>query len=436
MANTFVDKLERYLQPISNKISTQKDLNAISAGLTRFLPVTIIGSIFYLIANFPVTSWINFLKDINIYNALMVPYNVTFGLLSIYTVFFIAYSFAQKANLDALSVSFVALISFFVLTPFVTDDSGALSYHFDYLGSGGLFVSILIAILVSRAYQFIVKRNWVIKMPDGVPPFVEKSFSSLIPAVLITLVSAVISYLFTLTSYGNVHALVVQLLQKPLLGMGSSFWAFLVAYMVMQMLWWFGIHGFNVVGAVMLPIWLGLDTQRLAQIQAGEHVTNYVGMVFMDSLGTPALSIALTFLWMAKSKQLKSVSRIALPAAIFNIAEPVNFGIPTVLNAILFIPVVILIPLVTNLTLYFFMATGIIPILTGVQVPHQVPMVLFGLVQGNWQLAIWQLLMIPVSMALFYPFAKVYDKSLLKQAEQEEAKEQAKMQEGFGKVSM
>lgn len=425
MANKFIGTLEKYLQPISNKVATQKDLNAISAGLTRFLPVTIIGSIFYLLANFPVTSWIDFLKDIGIYNALMVPYNVTFGVMSIYTVFFIAYSFAQKLNLDALSVGIVSLISFFVLTPVAADESGALSYSFQYLGSAGLFVSILVAILVARVYSFIVKKNWVIKMPEGVPPFVEKSFSSLIPAIIITLLSSVIAYIFTLTSYGSIHALIYQILQKPLLGMGSSFAAFLVAYMIMQLLWWFGIHGFNVVGAVMLPIWLGLDTQRLADIQAGEHVSNFVGMAFMDSLGSPALAIALVFLWMAKSKQLKSVSKIALPAAVFNIAEPVNFGIPTVLNAILFIPVVILIPLVLNVALYVCMATGIIPVLTGVQVPHNVPMVLFGLVQGNWQLALWQLLSIPVSMALVYPFAKVYDKQLTQKAEQEELKAQA-----------
>lgn len=418
----FTELLEKYLQPLSGKISSQKDLSAVAAGLARVTPLTILGSLFFLLANFPIESYKAFLQEINIQSTLMIPYNITFAIISIYTTFFIAYSYAQSEKLDGVSVGVLSMVSFFILTP-LTETEGALSYDFTNLGSRGLFVAILVAISVTRLYRFIVRKNWIIRMPDGVPPFVEKSFSSLIPAILISFIMLIVAFVFSRTSFGDVHNLIYTALQRPLLGLGGSFGAFLIAYVLIQILWWFGIHGFNVVGAIMLPIWLGLDAQRLEQIAAGEQVTTFVGSAFMTAIGGPALAVTLTFLLFAKSKQLKAVSKIALPAAIFNIAEPVNYGIPTVLNVTLFLPVAVIIPLFNACIQYFTMVVGIVPALTGVQVPQQVPRGLWGILQGNWQIGILQIVLVLINIAILYPFAKVYDNQLLQKEKELEAKE-------------
>jgi len=416
----FTELLEKYLQPLSEKISDQKDLQAISAGLARITPLTILGSLFFLLTNFPIDSYKSFIVDSGLSSILMIPYYATFSIIAIFTVFFIAYAYAQNQKLDSPAVAVVALVSFFILTP-ITNSEGDLSYSLTNLGSRGMFVGIIVAIVVTRLYKFIVDRNWVIKMPDGVPAFIEKSFSSLLPIGFIAIIILVISYLFTLTSYGNIHDFIYTVLQKPLIGLGGSFGAFLIAYVLIQIFWWFGIHGMNVVGSIMLPIWLALDAERLVQITAGEKVTSYVGSAFMTALGGPAVAITLTFLLFAKSKQLRAVAKIALPAAIFNIAEPVNYGIPTVLNTTLFLPVAILIPMFNILVQYAVMVSGIVPVLTGVQVPQQVPRGLWGLLQGNWQIGILQILLVIANIAILYPFAKVYDKQLCEREEKLEA---------------
>jgi len=416
----FTKLLEKYLQPLSQKISNQKDLQAISAGLARITPLTILGSLFFLLTNFPIDSYKSFIVDSRLNTILMIPYYATFSIIAIFTVFFIAYAYAQNEKLDSPAVAVVALVSFFILTP-ITNTEGDLSYSLTNLGSRGMFVGIIVAIVVTRLYKFIVDRNWVIKMPNGVPPFIEKSFSSLLPIGIIAIIMLVISYLFTLTSYGNIHDFIYTVLQKPLIGLGGSFGAFLVAYVLIQIFWWFGIHGMNVVGSIMLPIWLALDAERLVQITAGEKITSYVGSAFMTALGGPALAVTLTFLLFAKSKQLRAVTKIALPAAIFNIAEPVNYGIPTVLNTTLFLPVAILIPMFNILVQYAAMVSGIVPVLTGVQVPQQVPRGLWGLLQGNWQIGILQILLVIANIAILYPFAKVYDKQLCEREEKLEA---------------
>jgi len=416
----FTELLEKYLQPLSEKISDQKDLQAISAGLARITPLTILGSLFFLLTNFPIDSYKSFIVDSGLSSILMIPYYATFSIIAIFTVFFIAYAYAQNQKLDSPAVAVVALVSFFILTP-ITNSEGDLSYSLTNLGSRGMFVGIIVAIVVTRLYKSIVDRNWVIKMPDGVPTFIEKSFSSLLPIGFIAIIILVISYLFTLTSYGNIHDFIYTVLQKPLIGLGGSFGAFLIAYVLIQIFWWFGIHGMNVVGSIMLPIWLALDAERLVQITAGEKVTSYVGSAFMTALGGPAVAITLTFLLFAKSKQLRAVAKIALPAAIFNIAEPVNYGIPTVLNTTLFLPVAILIPMFNILVQYAVMVSGIVPVLTGVQVPQQVPRGLWGLLQGNWQIGILQILLVIANIAILYPFAKVYDKQLCEREEKLEA---------------
>lgn len=413
-----ISVLEKYLLPISEKISSNKSLQAVSRGFLALLPVTIVGSIAYLVANFPIQAYLDFVISSGVQKFIMIPYYITLGLMSLYTVFLVAYNHAQMDEVDPLSTGLIALLSFFILTPFVQTGEGhaiVSMYNFDWLGAKGLFVSLIVALLVSKFVSFIVKKDLVIKMPDGVPPYVTRSFAALIPALASATVVTVIAALFGNSSYGSIHELVFKFLQGPLLGLGSSFTAYIIATVLIQLLWWFGIHGFNVVGSVMIPIWIGLDMQRLADLAAGQPVSTYMGMSFLTAVGQSTLAILLTVYLFSKSSQLKNIAKVGMPAALFNIGEPMVFGLPTVLNPIMFIPTVLLIPIVTNVFFYLGFTSGLVPALSGAQIPMQMPVVLYGIVQGNWMLALWQLLAIPLAMALIYPFVRLYDKQILRQ---------------------
>lgn len=156
--------LENFLMPISSWVSRNKSLQGISKGFMRILPVTILSSMFYLIANFPITGWTNWLASSGIGNYILIPYNVTMGLFALYAAFAVAYSYAQNEKCDALSTGIVSLICFLVLTPYVTDTAGALfaegdlAYSFGWLGCKGLFVAMLIAIIVAKVYCLFEKK--------------------------------------------------------------------------------------------------------------------------------------------------------------------------------------------------------------------------------------------------------------------------------------
>lgn len=405
--------IEKFLMPISTWVTNNKSLQAISKGFMRILPVTILSSIFYLISNFPITAWTDFLASSGLSSFILIPYNVTMGLFAVYSAFAIAYSYASNEKCDALSTGVISLICFFVLTPYTVTEEAAMLYNLDWLGCKGLFVAMIEAVVVAKVFCLFEKKGWTFHMPAGVPLYVERSFVSLIPGFVCAAAAGIITYVFSLTQFGNVHELIYHYLQTPLTALGGSLAGYLIATVLIQLLWWFGIHGFNVVASVMMPIWLGIDMARLA----GE-TTNPFGMSMMTVVGQSTICCCIIMIFFCKSKQLRQIGKIATPAALFNIGEPIVFGVPNVLNPYMFIPTVLLVPLVTNLFFYFGFASGIVTPLSGAQVSMQVPVVLYGLVQGNWMVALWQALAIPLGVVLFLPFYKMYDKTLVAQEEQ------------------
>lgn len=412
-----MSQLEKFLLPITEKISDNKYLQAINAAFLALFPVTITGSLFYIIAKFPIVSFAKWLSVTGFQSVISVVPAVTLRLIAVYTVFLVGYKLAEFNKIDVLSAGIMSLICFFIVTSFdqVTKDSSTIiSYNFEWLGTKGLFVAIIVGLLTTSIITWVIRKNWTIKLPESVPPYVEKLFSSIIPAFTAATFFTVVAGLLKATTFGDIHHFIFSLLQKPLLSLGGSFSAYLFATVIIQLLWWFGIHGFNVVGSVMIPIWVALDMNRLAEMQAGKPITSFIGMSFLTAVGQGIFAILLTLYMFAKSNQLKETAKIGIPAAIFNIGEPMVFGLPTVLNPFMFIPTVILIPIVTNVFFYLGFVSGIIPPLSGVLIPMQMPIVLFGLVQGNWRLALWQLLSIPLTMVLVYPFVKLYDKQILK----------------------
>lgn len=414
--NTFTQKLEGILMPIATKISSIKALQAVSNGFMRILPVTIIGSVFYLIVYFPITAWTNMISKNGLQAILLIAYNITLGLLALYTAFAVAYCYVAEEKGDALGAGIISLICFLILTPYTMDKAGNYLYDFGFLGSKGLFVALITAIIVAKVVSAIVRKGWTIKMPEGVPPYVERSFASLIPALICAALFTLIFFIFKQTPYGNIHNLVYKFLQTPLTALGGSLGGYIIATILIQLLWWFGIHGFNVVMSVLMPVYLSIDMARLA---GTTH--NPVGMSLMTVVGQSTICCCIIMIFFCKSNQLRQIGKIATPAAIFNIGEPIVFGVPNVLNPYMFIPTVILVPVITNLFFYFGFASGIVPMLSGAQIPMQMPVILYGLVQGNWMCALWQAIAIPLGVILYLPFYKMYDKTLCKKEAAEKA---------------
>lgn len=137
---------------------------------------------------------------------------------------------------------------------------------------------------------------------------------------------------------------------------------------------------------------------------------------------TIGLVVFMTF--MAKSTQLKSIGKLALVPGIFNINEPVLFGLPIVMNPMLAIPFFIMPPLSAGST-YLLIKAGILPYLNGVQVPWTTPPVVSGFLIGGWKVAIWQAIILIVSFFVYLPFVRSYDNMLYEKEQSKIAEEKA-----------
>ncbi|SDZ65713.1 PTS system, cellobiose-specific IIC component [Evansella caseinilytica] len=421
--STKLENLQMKFQSVAGVINNNKYIKAISEGLLATLPVLIIGAFSTLLANLGIQKYQEFLETTNLKILIEAPSLLTISAISLYAVFFIAYRLAKQYEQEGAGAGLIALVSFLILTPIEQLESGANALPFLYLGAPGLFTAILVGLVSARIYVYIVQKGWTIKMPAGVPPTVSKSFANLIPAFIIVIFFLMIYSLFKLTSFGSLHAGIYSLIQAPLQELGSGFWSLVIVVLLINLLWFLGIHGGLVLSPVLMTVWMPLGLENLEAIAQGKEHTNIVTMALYSefiSLGGAGATIGLCLLmaFIAKSKRYKTLGKLALPASFFSINEPLMFGTPIVLNPYMIIPI-ILAPVTIAISTYSVMVLGILPIANGTPMPVGSPLFIGGFVQGGILLAVWQLLCIGISVAIYYPFFRILDKQALKEEVEE-----------------
>ncbi|AIW39940.1 MULTISPECIES: PTS cellobiose transporter subunit IIC [Paenibacillus] len=416
--------LEEKVMPIAGKIAGQRHLQVLRDAMVLTIPFIIIGSVFLILANLPIPAYINFLKaHPDIKATLLYPYNGTFNLVALIATFAVGYRLAESYKVDPLASGAVALCSYFVVTPnttFTVDKVVTTAMNVNYFSSQGLFVGLLIAIFSTEIYRRVVQKNIVIKMPDGVPPTVAKSFTAIIPGFIVIVSVWVIRLLVeNFTHFENVHTIVAKLLQQPLTNVGTSLVGTIFVFLLINLLWAIGLHGSTIVGSVMLPIWLQLTSENAAAYAAGLPVDNIVTaefryLIFIGGSGA-TLGLVLAMFFFSKSKQLKQMGRLAIGPGLFNINEPLIFGMPIVLNPIILIPFLIT-PVISVLITYLSMYYGWVASPIGVLPPGTMPILIGGyLMTGSVSGIVLQLILFAVSFVIYFPFFKIMDNQKYKE---------------------
>ncbi|WP_238902067.1 PTS transporter subunit EIIC [Clostridium sp. YIM B02506] len=425
MKETIGNFIDNKLLPIADKVSRQRHLTALRDGMLAYLPFTIIASVFLILAFIPIPGYTEFIT--NLLNdggawqgRLIYVANSTMDVGGLFVLIGTAYSLAKSYNIDKLQSSLTALASFILVTPYIIGDAGS-SIPVDKIGAKAMFVAFIVAMVAVEIYRKMEQKGIVIKMPDAVPPAVAKPFASLIPAFLTVVFFWAIRLIFDIGFNSDLFTIINLVIGKPLLLLGGSLGGFVVALLFEQLLWFFGIHGGSIVSSgAMNPIWTMLDdANRLSSI-AGEVPKNIISLSFRNSfasIGVVGAIIAIVIV--AKSKQYKEVGKVGLVPYIFNIGEPVLFGIPLMLNPLYFIPLVIT-PSVSAVIAYIALATKLVPIPTGLaQLPWTTPPIISGyLVTGSIRGAILQIVLLIVTTLIWIPFVKMADKQIYKEEAQ------------------
>ncbi|HHD9335613.1 TPA: PTS sugar transporter subunit IIC, partial [Streptococcus pneumoniae] len=409
--------LQEKLLPVAARLGNNKALVSIRDGITLTIPLLLIGSLLMVIASFPIPGWEKYLGDIGVADYLWKGVDSSFGLLGLVASFGIAYFMARQYKVDGIPAGIVSLSSFITVTPFITGEAGA-GMPTAFMASKGLFVAMILGLINGYIYQWFINHNIQIKMPDGVPPAVSKSFSAIIPGA-VTIVGWLIVYAtLDKLSLPNFHEIAQVALGGPLGLLGNNVIGLLILIFLNSSFWFVGLHGGNVVNAVMKPLWLAnLDANKVAY-QTGETLPNIFTSVFMDNFvfiggggATIGLVLALGYLAHKKkaSKQLKTLAPITVIPGLFNINEPAMFGVPIVLNILLLVPF-ILAPMFNLLVAWGAMASGLVP-LTYTDPGWTMPPVISGLLAtGSISGSLLQIVLIVLDVLLYLPFVIAIEK--------------------------
>ena len=399
------------------KFSNNKYIKSISDAMMALIGIMIFGSFAVIFRAFPIPSVAEFFVTIGLDVFFGAINNLTIGAISIYLVFLIAKNLTSKFNLgeDGTTVGLIAIMSFLIFTPlgsYTVDEANITAIPLTWIGTSGMFSAIIIGLLVGRGYVFIKERKWTIKMPASVPPMVSRSFEALIPTILLGTLSGFVAYLFSLTSFGNLHQLIFTIVQTPLQGVGSSIWAVMLIIAFQQFLWFLGIHGTNVIGPIVTPIWMALNVENLTAYEAGQPLPNIVTHAFINIVcwGGSALGLVLLMLFVSKSQRYKEMGKISIIPALFGITEPVIFGTPLVLNFKMAVPFIFNNSICLGIA-YFLTNIGFIERTIGAQAIFGLPVGFHASIGGSVSIIILQLLLqLILSPILWYPWFKLIDK--------------------------
>lgn len=429
-----MNKVFDKLKPVFEAIAANKYVSAIRDGFIACMPIIIFSSIFMMVAYVP-NAWGFYWPD-NVTNTLMVAYNYSMGLLALFVAGTTAKNLTDSKNLELpktnqinpVAVIVASEISFVILSILPLKTGVDLTY----MGTQGLICAYIVGLIVPNIYYVCIKNNVTIKLPAQVPGNIAQSFKDLIPMGLSVTAFWLFGVGFKAATGTVLPRWIIQVL-SPLFQASDSYLGLALIAGAMAFFWFCGVQGPSIVQPAVVPIMIANTAANLQQYQAGQHVSHVLAMNTMDYVmnfgGTGStLVVAFIMLFAARSAQLKAVGKAAFVPGTFSVNEPVLFGMPIIMNPMFFIP--FLATPIVNVCLFKFFVSVLGMNSMMYTMPWTVPAPIGILIStGFAPLAFaFVLLTLVLDVAIYFPFIRVYDSTLLAE---EKAKEEVIEDDGM-----
>ena len=413
----WADKMTDFMEKLA-PVFDQPILASVRDGFVALMPLIIVGAIVLVVLQFPLcfrdeaACYFESVLPENISGSLWSIFSVTFGLLSLYVVISVSYALARRRGLDPLMPVFFAFMSYILIATPQLPDGGAGTF----LDNSGMFTAIVVSVLTVEVYNFFMKRNIVIKMPDGVPPAISAAFAALIPGVVLAFGWWLIRFVLNF----DLAAGLFQVL-SAVVPAASTYVAAAIAETFHAFLWTMGIHGDLTIGIALEPVWqsnLAANAQAVAD--GLKPMAVYTGLFrsFVVPGGSGATLPLAIYFTRSKSERLRRVGWLGVWPGIFNINEPITFGAPVIFNPVLAIPFII-ITFINTTVAYLATSAGLVGA-TYIAAPWTLPSpILMFLATGyDWRAIILAILVeFVIPGIIWYPAFKAWEKTVLKTEE-------------------
>lgn len=434
--------LEKYFVPIAGRFGSQRHLVAVRDGFVSITPLILVGALAVLINSFPIDAyqqamaamfggdaWKSFGGNL---------WTGTFAVMSLLVAASTSFHLAKSYQADALAASLLSIGCLLMLYTPSVKDPGSLPFLF--LGAQGLFVALFSAIIATEIFVRLAgNKRLIIRMPQGVPPAVAKSFAALIPSVAVLVLFGLFRCLMVTIGVTDIHQTIFLMIQAPISGLADQLSSALIVAFLVHILWFFGLHGTNILGPLLNAVYLPAINDNIAAFQAGLPVPHIVTIPFFDAfvwMGGAGCSIGLlaAIFIAGKRKANRSIAKLGMAPCLFNINEPVMFGVPIVLNPIYLIPFV-LTPLILTITTYMAISTGMVP-RTIAMMPWTTPPIIGGfLVTGSIMGALLAAFNLVLGILIYIPFVIMGEHYEERQAAKQEQVSEHNVQETISQTS-
>ena len=426
-----LDKIANKLLPIATKLSSQRHLSAVKDSFIISMPLVMGASLFILLN----ALGVNFFKTDLFSGIAEVVNQGTLGVLSILIAFTTAshlaeYYIRNKSELAGsgftpMHAGGLAVALMFMLMPVTQSvvidglkDPAVITGMFaqSMTSSSGLIYSLLTALVGTEIFvRFASFKRLRIKMPDTVPPAIANSFNALIPELITITIFALVVFGLDKCFGLTVPELITAIISKPLNAFVLSSPGLIFLQFISDLLWVFGIHGSPILSPIRTAPMLDALSQNIAASGAGQPIPNVVTEPFMNMYGLIGgggciLALIIAVFIVSKRKDHKTVAKLGLIPSLFNISEPIMFGLPVVMNPIFMIPAII-VPSINLIIAYILTNMDLVGRVVA-QVPWITPpgFYAFFATGGDIMAAILSLALLALDVLIYIPFVKVSNK--------------------------
>ncbi|HBG7072260.1 EAL domain-containing protein [Clostridioides difficile] len=394
-------------------VEDNKILYSIKQGMILAIPAIMTGSTALVILNLPIKAYQEYLSSLfngEVTNILNFINDSTLGIISLIILLTISYSYGKiYGSKYTVLVPIVAMCSFLVFS-----HGNELNSYIEIFKTKWLFTSIIVSMTSSVLFVKLTE-SFVTNVKfhtEGADADFNMVVSAIVPFIIVVFLFSIFRVIMiSLIGSSNFQDIFYNLFSNMFNRMGTNLMSALLFIFLMHFMWFFGIHGSNVLDTVAKNLFENSMAININLVNNNQLPTEIFTKTFFDTMvllgGCGSLLCLVIAIFLSEKRtNVRKLAKIASIPALFNINEMLVFGIPIVFNYIMFVPFVIT-PIILTITSYVAMSTGIVPC-TVSAVEWTSPIFLSGYMStGSIRGSLLQVFNLCVGVMIYIPFIKM-----------------------------
>jgi len=395
---------------ISN-LANKQMIRVLRRGLLYLMPFVLIGSIVLALLNLPIPAYQSFMSYVfgaGWWEIGLLIYEGTLQIMAIITVITVSHAIASEKEFiksGEVSTTVLQAVELIVFIIWMKNSEGIVISTAN-AGSSGMFGAIIISFLACDLYCLFYKLQECIRPKNLInyhgSTLTREAFRTVIPALLTVFIFSIGKVMLDLIGLGNSQ--ILHMINDMWLS-GENFFSAVIVILITHILWFFGIHGGNVIMDA-VPVAASSVSSAMGEVIFNKEF--FDTYVYLGGAGA-TFGLLIALLLVGKNSSETRLAKISVLPGIFNINEVMIFGLPIIFNPYFLAPFV-LAPVFLCLNAWIYVSVGWVPPVTQA-VKWTTPIFLSGyLSTGSIVGAVMQAVNLVLAVLIYIPFVRMQEK--------------------------